>query len=340
MEDNIGVDLGTSNTVVYHEGRGVVLNEPTIVALDAKDGTIIAMGQKAYDMLGKAPGSINVVKPLLGGVIAHDEITRELMKHYISKVNASQFVKPRVAVCVPAKITGIEQEAIIDAARYAGARQVFLTEEPIAAALGAGLDIFAARGHLIVDIGGGTTDIAVLSMGGKVQSTSIKYAGNALDQAIIKQIQTGKGVLIGEQMAEKIKAAVVALPVEECDIRRTQAKGRNLISGLPESVEVDTTYFYDVAAQFADIVVAAIISVLERTPPELAGDIFENGIVLTGGGAKLRGIAEYLHSKVQFDVRVADNPELCVAIGTGMSLSLHDKLEAGFERASYEISEL
>ena len=315
---DIGIDLGTANILVYIKGRGIVLHEPSVVAVDKSTNTILAVGEEARRMLGRTPGNIVAVRPLREGVISDYDITERMLKYFIQKsVGRPLFLKPRIAVCVPSAVTEVERRAVEDAARQAGARQVFIIEEPIAAAIGAGINIGQAMGTMIVDIGGGTTDVAIISLGGMVVSTSIKVAGDSFDEAIVKYMRRAHNLLIGERTAEEIKVHVgSAYPrgmSESMDVR-----GRNLVSGLPRTVTITSDEMMEALNEAVSAVVDAVINVLERTPPELASDIGDRGIVMTGGGSLLNGLDMLISKKTGIDVYIAEEPLNCVAIGTGM----------------------
>ena len=324
---DIGVDLGTANVLVYVKGKGVSLNGPSVVAIDMNYSKreVRAIGEEARQMLGRTPGNIVAIRPLRDGVIADFEITELMLKHFIKKVTGSGFMaQPRVAVCIPANITSVEQKAVRQATEAAGAKHVYLIEEPKAAAIGAGLDITQPSGNMVVDIGGGTTDIAVLSLGDVVTSSSIRVAGDKFDEAIITYIKRKYNLLIGERTAEEIKIRVVSVHKEgnreEMDVR-----GRDMVSGLPMTVTVRTHEMMMALDETVQSIVAATKSVLEKTPPELAADIFDRGVVLTGGGALLHGMDRLLTEELQVPVHIADDPMTCVARGTGEFLENIDK---------------
>ena len=328
--NDIGIDLGTTSVIIYMEGKGIVLNEPTVVAVDTDTGKVLEVGEKAYNMIGRTPAHITAVRPLKDGVISDYVLTRELVKRFVTKVSATQMVKPRVAVCVPAALTGIESDAAKEAVVAAGARQIFLIDEPIAAAIGSGLDITRPGGNIVVDIGGGTTDIAVISLGGKVQSTSVKIAGNTLDREIVKHLRMKFHLLVGEKSAELLKRQVACADRELDYNSSAEIKGRSLDTGLPVRCTVTTADLYEPVCACVEELTEAVHGVLSRTPPELAGDIFERGIMLTGGGALLRGLDSYMSRTLKLGVRISDEPINCVAIGTGKSIELKDELESGF----------
>lgn len=330
---DIGIDLGTANTIITIGGKGIVVNEPSVVAYDKKKQKVLAVGSEAYKMIGRTPEYIIAVKPLRDGVISDHSTTEAMVSAFIKKVSSSMMLKPRIILCVPSLITDVENRAVIEAALSAGARKVFIIKEPIAALLGAGVDISRAKGAMVVDIGGGTTDIAITSFNGIVKDTSIKIAGTKFDEAIIKYISAKYKLIIGEKTAEqtKIQLANVFEPHETV---KMSVKGRNLLKGLPESVEVSETDLYEALIDLVEEITAGIKSVLERTPPELVGDILANGIVLTGGGALLKGLDKYVQKKIGAPCYVADNPLECVAKGVEASFSLSEELLDGFEKIS------
>ena len=314
---DVGIDLGTASILVYIKGKGVVLKEPSVVAFDRDTNKIKAIGEEARLMLGRTPGNIVAVRPLRQGVISDFTVTEKMLEHFIRKaVGKKTFRKPKIAVCVPSGVTEVEKKAVEDATYQAGAREVFIIEEPIAAAIGAGIDISRPCGNMIVDIGGGTTDIAVISLGGTVVSTSIKIAGDDFDEAIVRCMRKKHNLLIGERTAEDIKIKVGSCyPRSEVD--SIDVRGRNLVTGLPKTVTVTSEETEEALKETTSQIVEAVHSVLERTPPELTADIAERGIVLTGGGALLRGLEELLESKTGINTMTAEDPMKCVAIGTG-----------------------
>ena len=314
---DVGIDLGTASILVYIKGKGVVLKEPSVVAFDRDTNKIKAIGEEARLMLGRTPGNIVAVRPLRQGVISDFTVTEKMLEHFIRKaVGKKTFREPKIAVCVPSGVTEVEKKAVEDATYQAGAREVFIIEEPIAAAIGAGIDISRPCGNMIVDIGGGTTDIAVISLGGTVVSTSIKIAGDDFDEAIVRFMRKKHNLLIGERTAEDIKIKVGSCyPRSEVD--SIDVRGRNLVTGLPKTVTVTSEETEEALKETTSQIVEAVHSVLERTPPELTADIAERGIVLTGGGALLRGLEELLESKTGINTMTAEDPMKCVAIGTG-----------------------
>ena len=314
---DVGIDLGTASILVYIKGKGVVLKEPSVVAFDRDTNKIKAIGEEARLMLGRTPGNIVAVRPLRQGVISDYTVTEKMLKFFIQKaIGKKTFRKPKIAVCVPSGVTEVEKKAVEDATYQAGAREVFIIEEPIAAAIGAGIDISRPCGNMIVDIGGGTTDIAVISLGGTVVSTSIKIAGDDFDEAIVRYMRKKHNLLIGERTAEDIKIKVGSCypraQVDSIDVR-----GRNLVTGLPKTVTVTSEETEEALKEATAQIVEAVHSVLERTPPELTADIADRGIVLTGGGALLRWLEELLESKTGINTMTAEEPMQCVAIGTG-----------------------
>lgn len=320
MIKDIGIDLGTATVLVYVKGRGVVLKEPSVVAMDMTTERIVKFGREAQQMLGRTPGNITAIRPLRDGVISKYDVTLKMLQHFIKKACGTPiFFKPRVMICVPSGITEVEERAVYDAAIQAGARKVALIEEPLAAAIGAGIDISKPCGHMIVDIGGGTTDIAVTSLDGIVVSDSIKVAGDKFDEAIIRYVRNKHKVLIGERTAEAIKIKVGAVWQRE-ESRVIEVKGRCLMQGLPKSVRISSEEIPYALNEPIRAVLEAICSVIERTPPELIGDILTNGIVMTGGGSLLYGLDKLVENTTSIRTRVADKAVSCVALGTGMAL--------------------
>ena len=320
MSKDIGIDLGTASVLVYVKGKGIVIREPSVVAIDKNTDKILKFGREAQMMLGRTPGNITAVRPLRDGVISQYEITFRMIQHFIKRAcGGSVIFKPRVIICVPSGITEVEERSVVDAATQAGAKRTYLIEEPVAAAIGAGIDISAPNGHMVVDIGGGTTDIAVLSLGGVVVAESIKVAGDKFDEAIIRYVRRKHNVLIGERTAEEIKIKIgSAWPREEP--RYLDVKGRCLVQGLPRVVRIHSQEIPDALEEPITAVIEAVCSVIERTPPELIGDILSNGIVMTGGGSLLYGLDRLISYATGIRTRVADHPIQCVAIGTGKSL--------------------
>lgn len=314
---DIGIDLGTASILVYIRGKGVVLKEPSVVAFDRDTNKIKAIGEDARLMLGRTPGNIVAVRPLRQGVISDYTVTEKMMKYFIQKALGKRtFRKPRIAVCVPSGVTEVEKKAVEDATYQAGAREVSIIEEPIAAAIGAGIDISKPCGNMIVDIGGGTSDIAVISLGGTVVSASIKIAGDDFDEAIVRYMRKKHNLLIGERTAEDLKIKIGSC-YKRAEVDYMDVRGRNLVTGLPKTVTVTSEETEEALKETTSQIVEAVHSVLERTPPELTADIAERGIVLTGGGALLRGLEELLESKTGINTMTAEDPMKCVAIGTG-----------------------
>ena len=327
---DVGIDLGTATVIVYIGGQGVVLSEPSVIAVNLKTDSVISVGQEAYDMVGKTPSHIQAIRPLSKGVVCDYKMTEEMVKFFIKKVCRDSLVKPRIALCVPSGITNVESNAVIDVAIASGARKVYLIEEPVAAAIGANIDIEKPNGNMIVDIGGGTTDIAVLSLNGIVNKKSIKVAGDAINDSIIKYIRSSHGVLIGERMADQIKRTVASVCWEDGEDISAPVKGRNLTTGLPCSLEISRSMLYDCVMKEVDQIVTSVKEVIEKTPPELVGDIYTNGITLTGGGSLLHGMDRLLEKQTKIHTALAEDPVNCVAIGTGKSFQYLDKLVDGF----------
>ncbi|NLM15521.1 MAG: rod shape-determining protein MreB [Clostridiaceae bacterium] len=321
---DIGIDLGTASVLIYVKGKGVVLQEPSVVAINSKTGRVLAVGESASLMLGRTPGIVDAIRPLRDGVISDFKVTEVMLKAFISRVCKglrAKYFKPTIVVCVPSVITQVEQKAVEDACKHAGARDVFLIREPIAAAIGAGIDITKACGSMIVDIGGGTTDIAVISLCEPVVDFSLKVAGDKFDEAIIKHVRRKHNILIGDRTAEELKINIgCAYPRDE--ELTMEVRGRNLITGMPATVSITSTEMLEALEEPVAQIFEAIHSVLERTPPELMADISQRGIVLTGGGSLLYGLDRMLSAKIGVDVVVADDAVSCVAIGTGKALGM------------------
>jgi rod shape-determining protein MreB len=314
---DIGIDLGTASVIVYIRGQGTVLKEPAVVAIDKNTDTILAVGEEARSMLGRTPGNIVAIRPLREGVISDYHITERMLKYFINKaVGRPLMRKPRIAICVPSNVTEVERRAVEDAARQAGARQVFVIEEPIAAAIGAGIDIARACGSMVVDIGGGTTDIAVISLGGTVEKSSVKIAGDHFDEAIVRYMRRRHNLLIGERTAEDLKihvgTAYPRLTSVSMDIR-----GRNLVTGLPKTIRITSEEMMEALYESVSSIIEAVHQVLERTPPELASDIADRGIVMTGGGSLLYGLDKLLAERTGIHTVIAEEAVNCVAVGTG-----------------------
>ncbi|MEW9671145.1 rod shape-determining protein [Ammoniphilus sp. 3BR4] len=322
---DIGIDLGTANVLIYVKGRGIVLDEPSVVAIDSMTKKVLAVGNEAYRMVGRTPGNIVAIRPLRDGVIADFEITEAMLKHFIAKIGVkSFFVRPRILICCPTNITSVEQKAIREAAERSGARTVYLEEEPKIAAIGAGMDIFVPSGNMVVDIGGGTTDVAVLSMGDIVTASSIKVAGDKFDLDIMRHIKQKYQLMIGERTAEEIKKQIATVfpggRQDEMDIR-----GRDMVSGLPRNITVRSQEIQEALAESVTHIIQASKNVLERTPPELSADIIDKGVMLTGGGALLHGMDKLLAEELKLPVLVAEEPMFCVAKGTGIMLENLDR---------------
>ena len=330
---DIGIDLGTANTIITIGGKGIVIDEPSVVAYDKKKRCVLAVGSEAYKMIGRTPEYIVAVKPLRDGVISDTDMTEAMVETFIKKVSKSMMLKPRIILCVPSSVTDVENRAVIEAALSAGARKVFLIKEPIAALLGAGVDVTKASGSMVVDIGGGTSDIAVASFNGIVSDTSIKVAGNHFDEAIIRYVSSKYKVLIGEKTAEKAKIELANV-FQPNSAHTMVIKGRNLMKGLPESIEINEVDMYEAIIDLVDEIIAGIKSVLEVTPPELVGDILSSGIILTGGGALLTGLAEHIQQVIGSPCFVADNAIKCVAKGVEAAFDLSEELLDGFEKIS------
>ncbi|WP_078429714.1 rod shape-determining protein [Alkalihalobacterium alkalinitrilicum] len=325
---DIGIDLGTANVLIYVKGSGIVLNEPSVVALETTTGRVLAVGEEAFRMVGRTPGNIVALRPMKDGVIANFELTESMLKHFLSKINVKSFFsKPRILICCPTEITSVEQKAIREAAEKSGGKNVYLEEEPKVAAIGAGMDIFQPSGNMVVDIGGGTTDVAVLSMGDIVTASSIKIAGDKFDHDILHYIKKKYKLLIGERTAEEIKKQVATVfpgaRKEELDIR-----GRDMVSGLPRTITVYSEEIQDALIESVSYIVQAAKSVLEKTPPELSADIIDRGVILTGGGALLHGIDQLLAEELKVPIFIAEEPMHCVAKGTGILLENLDKMSS------------
>jgi len=324
---DLGIDLGTATTLVFARGEGIILCEPSVVAIDKDSGKSLAIGNEAKGMLGRTPANIVAVRPMRDGVIADFEITETMLRHFINKShNRSAFVRPRIVVGVPSGITGVEKRAVLDAAMHAGAREAYLVEEPMAAAIGANLPVSDAQGSMIVDIGGGTTEVAVLALGGIVVSKSIRVAGDEMDEAIVSHCRKNYNLLIGERSAEQIKIDIgSAYPLSE--ERTIEVRGRDLVTGLPKTLTLTSSEIRDALSDPVSTVVDAVRMSLEKTPPELAADIMNRGIVMAGGGSLLRGLDKYLAQETDMSVYVVDDPISCVAYGTGKILEEIDTLK-------------
>src|ERR687896_203965 len=324
---DMAVDLGTANTLVYVRGRGIVLNEPSVVAINTNTGKIVAVGIEAKRMIGRTPGNIVAVRPLKDGVIADFDVTERMLRYFIQKVHKRRhFAKPRIVVAVPSGITGVEQRAVKEAGYQAGARRVYIIEEPMAAAIGAGLPVHEPTGNMVVDIGGGTTEVAVVSLGGIVTSQSIRIGGDELDDAIINYVKKEYSLMLGERTAEEIKinlGSAFPLPEEPT----TEIRGRDLVSGLPKTISIGAEEIRKAIEEPVNQIVDAVKNTLDRTPPELAADVMDKGIVLTGGGALLRGLDERLKHETSMPIHVADDPLHSVAVGSGKCIEEFESLK-------------
>lgn len=318
---DIGIDLGTANVLIYVKGQGIVLNEPSIVAIDTDSKSVIAVGTEANEMLGRTPGKVKAIKPMKDGVIADFEITEIMLNSFIKKIKAKKlFSRPRILICCPTNITPVEKNAIKEAAERTGARKVYIEEEPKVAAIGAGMDISKPTANMVIDIGGGTTDIAILSLNDIVSSASVRIAGNIFDQDIIKYIKDNYKLLIGERTAEDIKIEFANI-FDPNKKEKLEVRGRNLITGLPDTIEITQDETKTALEESLQKIIKATTNVLEQTPPELSGDIVEKGIILTGGGAMLRGLPDLLEKELQVPILIAESPLTCVAEGTGTLLN-------------------
>lgn len=317
---DIGIDLGTANTLVYMKGKGIIMREPSVVAVDVRNDTVAAVGREAKEMIGRTPGSIKAVRPLKDGVIADFDVTAAMLKKFIkTALRNSYMARARVLICVPSGVTEVERRAVDDAARQAGAKYVDLIEEPKAAAIGAGLPVWEATGSMVVDIGGGTSEVAILSLGDIVTACSVRVAGDDCDEAIINYVKRKYNLLIGERTAEQIKIEIGSA-FEYEDEGEMEIKGRNLMDGLPKNAVITAQEVREALMEPLSQIIEAIRSTLEKTPPELAADIIDRGITLTGGGALLRGLADLISNETNIPVNVADNPLDCVVLGTGKQL--------------------
>lgn len=323
---DIGIDLGTATVIAYVKGKGIVLREPSVVAVDSNTNDVLAVGREARRMLGRTPGNIVATRPLREGVISNYTVTEKMLKYFISKVCGRFLFSPRIMICIPSQVTEVEKKAVVDAATQAGARKVYLIEEPIAAAIGAGIDIAKPCGNMVVDIGGGTTDIAVISLGGSVVSTSLKIAGDKFDEYIVKYIKKKHNIMIGERTAEDLKINIGCVYPKMQDTEM-EIRGRDLIDGLPKTVTVYSSEMLEAMIEPALMIVDAVHSVLERTPPELAADISDKGIYMTGGGCLVDGLDKLLQEKTGINVMIAQDAVSCVALGTGKALDTLDSLD-------------
>ena len=325
MGRDMAVDLGTANTVIYMRGKGIVLNEPSVVAVNTRDGRPVAVGVEAKRMIGRTPAHIDAIRPLKDGVIADFEICEKMLRYFIQKVHNRRWSKPRMVICVPSGITGVEQRAVKEAAEFAGARQAYIIEEPMAAAIGAGLPVQEPTGNMIVDIGGGTSEVAVISLGGIVTSQSVRVGGDEMDEAIVNYIKKEYGLAIGERTAEEVKVTLgSAWPLEE-EVH-AEIRGRDLVTGLPKTVITTTEEIREALEEPVSSIVDAVKTTLDMTPPELAADIMDQGIMLAGGGALLNGLDARLQDETGMPVAVAPNPLHAVAVGSGQSLEHFEAL--------------
>lgn len=327
LRTDLGIDLGTASILVYVKGKGVVLNEPSVVAIDQNTNKFLAVGEEAKKMLGRTPGNIIAIRPMRDGVISNYQITERMLKYFFTKAMGRSIFKPRVIVCVPSGITEVEKRAVLEASNHAGARKTFLIEEPIAAAIGAGIDITEPTGNMIVDIGGGTTDVAVISLGGIVLSRSVKVAGDECNEAIVRYIRKKHNMMIGERSAEEIKIKVGTAYPREKDIS-IEVRGRNLLTGLPRNIRIYSSEMLEALEEPVSHIIETVYYVLERTPPELAADIGDSGIVMTGGGALLHGLDKLIMERTGIKARIVDDPVSSVAIGTGKALDWVNLLES------------
>ncbi|MGE7622829.1 rod shape-determining protein [Viridibacillus sp. NPDC096237] len=319
---DVGIDLGTANTLVFIKGKGIVLREPSVVAKNTKTGEIVAVGNDAKNMIGRTPGSIVAIRPMKDGVIADFDITTTMIQYYLReamKSSGGNWKKPNVMICVPYGITSVEQRAVIDASRHAGAKDAFTIEEPFAAAIGANLPVWEPTGSMVVDIGGGTTEVAVISLGGIVTSESVRVAGDAMDQAITAYIRKSYNLTIGERTSEAIKMEIGSASTEGPE-ERMEIRGRDLVTGLPKTIEISSIEIAEALRESISAIIDGVKKTLEQTPPELSADVMERGIVLTGGGALLKSLDKVISSETNMPVFIAENPLDCVAVGTGMAL--------------------
>ncbi len=318
---DMGIDLGTANTLVHVKGKGIVLREPSVVAIERDTGDVLAVGDEAKKMIGRTPGNIVAIRPMKDGVIADFDVTQNMLKYFIRKaMNTKSFIRPRVVVGVPSGVTEVEKRAVIDAAQQAGAREAYLIEEPMAAAIGAGLPVEEATGNMVVDIGGGTTEIAVISLGGIVTSRSIRIGGDEMDSSIVQYIKKLYNLMIGERTAEEIKIKIGTAIMTPKTEKELEIRGRDLVSGLPKNLTIKSTEIREALADPVDKIVNEVKTTLERTPPELAADIMDHGIMMTGGGALLANIDKLIATETGMPVMIADDPLSCVGEGTGRSL--------------------
>lgn len=325
FKKDLGIDLGTASILVYVKDEGIVMNEPSVIAIQEQTGEILAVGEEAKKMLGRTPGSIKAIRPMKSGVISNYNITEKMLKHYIRKTVGRTFFKPRVIVCVPSGITEVEKRAVLEACRESGASKTFIIEEPIAAAIGAGVDITEPNGNMIIDIGGGTTDVAVISLGGIVINKSLKVAGDDCNEAIVRYIRKKYNMTIGERSAEELKMSIGGVYPRKQEVTK-EVRGRNLLTGLPETIKISSVEMEEALEEPVSQIVDAVHYVLERTPPELAADISNTGILMTGGGALLYGLDQLVKDRTGIETHIAEDALGAVAIGTGKSLDWVDML--------------
>ena len=328
MAKDIGIDLGTASVLVYVKGKGIVLNEPSVVAMDKNTGKLLKVGEEARQMLGRTPGNIVAIRPLREGVISDYDMTERMLREFIRKVAGFMLFKPRVIICVPSGITEVEERAVVYAGIQSGCRRVYLIEEPIAAAIGAGIDIMKPDGHMVVDIGGGTADIAVISLSGVVESASIKVAGDQFNEAVVKYMRRKHNILVGESTAEKMKISIGCVYPKE-EETTMDVKGRCLLTGLPKTITVSSGEMLEAFEEPTERILESIHAVLERTPPELVADVSTNGIMMTGGGSLVYGFDKLITSRTGIVTTVADNAIACVAEGTGKSLDMITDMQEG-----------
>lgn len=328
LSRDLGIDLGTANVLIYAAGKGIVLREPAVVAVDKNDGKVIRVGSEARSMMGRTPGNVEAVRPMRTGAISDYDMTEKLLSGFLRKIVGYSLIKPRVVISVPSGITEVEERAVIQAAMEAGARRAYLIEEPLAAALGAQVDVSDPKGHMVVNVGGGITDLAVLSMGSVATSATLRVGGDAFDEALIAYVRKHYGILIGENTAEEVKIAVGCV-AERPTEQSMQLKGRDLKTGLPRECTVTSTELLEVFKRPMRLIVDEILSVMEQTAPELVADLAETGIVLTGGGSQLWGMAEAISQRTEIPCHVADDPESCVALGCGKSLNWLRTMQEG-----------
>lgn len=326
LRADMGIDLGTASILVYIKGKGVVLKEPSVVAIDKTNNSILAVGEDARKMLGRTPGNIIAIRPLRDGVISDFDITERMLKYFIKKAIGATLFKPRIIVCVPSGVTEVEKRAVIEASNQAGAKKTYLIEEPIAAAIGSGLDISKPSGNMIVDMGGGTTDIAVISLGGIVVSKSIKVAGDKFDEAIIRYIRKKHNIMIGERSAEDLKISIGTAFPRTKEVFK-DVRGRNLVTGLPKNIKISSIEILEALKESVTDIADAVHSVLEKTPPELAADISDKGIIMTGGASLLYGLDKLISKRTGVPVNIAEDAISCVALGTGKTLDSLNMME-------------